>query len=280
MADGRAEVHLHAVLETGEAALVVANRFRPYFFVRAAERDTLHRVAALTAAWWSEAALLTFAGEPVLRVGGRSPGDVPPPGRGSARPASSARGRRPTAYATRIDHGIRGAFLVDGPFARRPGVGRVYRNPRLEPAVFEPRLRILSLDIETSLDGRFLYSIAVAGHGGDHVWVVRSGESGPLGGLPETATALRVPSERACLQAFLGHLRATDPDVLTGWNIGDFDVTVLQRVARRAQIRLALGRTEEEAEVRRDLGFTRDPRVILSGRQVPDGLALSCAAPS
>jgi DNA polymerase-2 len=104
--------------------------------------------------------------------------------------------------------------------------------------------------------------------------VVRSGESEPLAGVPEHATALLVPSERACLQAFLGHLRAADPDVLTGWNIGDFDVTVLQRVARRAQIRLAIGRTEEEAEVRRDLGFTRDPRVILSGRQVLDGLAL------
>ena len=70
------------------------------------------------------------------------------------------------AYRYLIDHGIRGAFLVDGPFEPRPGVGRVYRNPRLEPAVFEPRLRILSLDIETSLDGRFLYSIAAAGHGG------------------------------------------------------------------------------------------------------------------
>ena len=273
MADGRAEVHLHAVLETGEAALVVDDRFRPYFFVRAAERDALHRVAPDRRV--SEAALLTFAGEPVLRVEVDLPGDVPPlRARLGEAGVECFEADVRFAYRYLIDHGIRGAFLVDGPFERRPGVGRVYRNPRLEPAVFEPRLRILSLDIETSLDGRFLYSIAAAGHGGDHVWVVRSGESGPLAGLPETATALRVPSERACLQAFLGHLRATDPDVLTGWNIGDFDVTVLQRVARRAQIRLALGRTEEEAEVRRDLGFTRDPRVILSGRQVLDGLAL------
>src|SRR4029434_1582341 len=56
--------------------------------------------------------------------------------------------------------------------------------------------------------------------------------------------------------------------------MGDFAIPVLQRVARRARLRLALGRTDEEAEVRRDLGFTRDPRVILSGRQVLDGLAL------
>jgi DNA polymerase II len=273
VADGRAEVHLHAVLETGEAALVVDDRFRPYFFVRAADRDALHRVAPDRRV--SEAALLTFAGEPVLRVEVDLPGDVPPlRARLGEAGVECFEADVRFAYRYLIDHGIRGAFLVDGPFERRPGVGRVYRNPLLEPAAFEPRLRILSLDIETSLDGRFLYSIAAAGHGGDHVWVVRSGESGPLTGLPPDVTALRVPSERACIQAFLGHLRAADPDVLTGWNIGDFDVTVLQRVARRAQIRLALGRTEEEAEVRRDLGFTRDPRVILSGRQVLDGLAL------
>ena len=60
MADGRAEVHLHAVLETGEPALVVDDRFRPYFFVRAAERDRLHRVAPDSRV--SEAALLTFVG--------------------------------------------------------------------------------------------------------------------------------------------------------------------------------------------------------------------------
>ena len=39
--NGRAEVHLHAVLETGEAALLVDDRFPPYFFVRASDRHTL-----------------------------------------------------------------------------------------------------------------------------------------------------------------------------------------------------------------------------------------------
>lgn len=196
MAHGRAEVHLHEVLETGEAALVVDDRFRPYFFVRAADRDALHRVAPASRV--SETALLTFGDEPVLRVEVELPGDVPPL---RARLAEAGvecfEADVRFAYRYLIDHGIRGAFLVDGAFERRPGVGRVYRNPRLEPAVFEPRLRILSLDIETSLDGRFLYSIATAGQGGDHVWVVRSDESGPLAGLPEHVSALRVPSERA-----------------------------------------------------------------------------------
>ena len=266
-------MHLHAVLEGGEPALVVDDRFPPYFFVRAADRDALQGVAP--AARVTESTLLTFAGEPVLRVEVDLPGDVPPL---RARLAEAGvecfEADVRFAYRYLIDHRIRGAFSIDGPFERRPGVGRVYRNPRLEPADFVPRLRVLSFDIETSLDGRALYSLAAAGQGGDRVWLVRAGETGPLSGLPEHATGALVPNERACVEGFLDHLRRSDPDVLTGWNIGDFDVPVLQRVARRTHLRLALGRTEEEAEVRRDLGFTRDPRVILSGRQVLDGLAL------
>ena len=38
------------------------------------------------------------------------------------------------AYRYLIDRGIRGGFTVDGPFERRPGIGRVYRNPTLAPA--------------------------------------------------------------------------------------------------------------------------------------------------
>jgi DNA polymerase-2 len=273
VAGGRAEVHFHAVLETGEAALLLDDRAPPYFFVRLADRDAVRRAAP--AARVTDGALLTFGGEPVLRVEVALPGDVPPL---RARLAESGvecfEADVRYAYRYLIDRRIRGAFAVDGPFERRPGVGRVYRHPRLEPADFVPRLRVLSFDIETSVDGRSLYSIATAGHGGDRVWVVRPGAEGPLPGLPDGSTAALVPDERGCLAAFLAHVRSADPDALTGWNIADFDVTVLQRVARRVGIALALGRTEEEAEVRRDLGFTRDPRVILSGRQVLDGLAL------
>jgi DNA polymerase-2 len=273
VADGRAEVHLHAVLESGEPAVVVDDRFLPYFFVRAADRDALRRTAP--GARVADTTLSTFAGEPVLRVEVDLPGDVPPLRTRLAEAGVECfEADVRFAYRYLIDHRIRGAFAVDGLFERRPGVGRVYRNPRLEPADFVPRLRVLSFDVETSLDGRSLYSIAAAGHGGDRVWLVRPHAEGSTLDLLDGAAGMLVPNERACVEGFLAHLRAVDPDVLTGWNIGDFDVPVLQRVARRTRFRLALGRTDDEAEVRRDLGFTRDPRVILTGRQVLDGLAL------
>src|SRR5438309_640360 len=97
------------------------------------------------------------------------------------------------AYRYLIDRGVKGGFRVDGPFERRPGVGRVYRNPGLEPADFAPRLRVLSLDVETSPDASRLYSIAVAGAGGERVLLV---------GPSAVAGADVVPDERALLGEF------------------------------------------------------------------------------
>ena len=98
------------------------DRFPPYFFVRTADRDALHQVAPASRV--SETALLTFAGEPVLRVEVDLPGDVPPlrarlAGAGVECFEADVR----FAYRFLIDHGVRGAFRVDGPFERRPGVG-------------------------------------------------------------------------------------------------------------------------------------------------------------
>jgi DNA polymerase-2 len=261
---GRPEVHLHAVLESGEPALVVDDRLAPYFFVRATDAAGVGRLAPDSRV--VPTPLRTFGGEPVARVEVRVPGDVPPL---RARLAEAGiecfEADVRFAYRALIDRGVRGAFTVRGPFARHPRLGRVYRNPELAPGDFAPRLRVLSLDVETSLDGRRLYSIAAAGTGGDRVFLV---------GAAAVPGVVGAPDERACLQAFLAHLRAADPDVLTGWNVCDFDVPVLLRAAQRAGLTLALGRTDEPADVRRDPSFTREGRVVLSGRVVLDGLAL------
>jgi DNA polymerase-2 len=271
--DGRPEVHLHAALETGEPALVIDDRVRPYFFVPARDADAVRRLAPAAAV--TATPLRSFAGEPVARVEVQVPGDVPPL-RARLAQAGVECLEADVRFASRylIDRRIRGAFRIEGAADVRPGVGRVYRNPALRPGALVPRLRVLAFDIETSLDARHLYAIAAAGHGGDRVWVVRAPDRPAPPPFPPDVPGALVPDEQACLEAFLAHLRRADPDVLTGWNLGDFDVPVLLRVARRAGRALALGRTGEAADVRRDPGFTRDPRVIVTGRQVLDGLAL------
>ena len=258
---GRPEVHLYGVLEGGEPVLVVDDRQAPYFFVRAADAS---RVGAGARAVPVD--LVTFAGERVARVEVARPADVPPlrARLGDAGVECFEADLR-FAYRYLIDRGLKGAFAVTGAFVRRPGVGRVYRNPTLEPADFAPQLSVLSLDIETSLDASRLYSVALAGAGGERVLMV---------GKTAVTGAEVFADERALLVELLAHIRRVDPDVLTGWNVCEFDLAVLLRCCRRYGLRCTLGRSDDELDIRRDQNFTREPRAILFGRQVLDGLAL------
>jgi DNA polymerase-2 len=264
LAAGRPQVHLYAVLENGEPALIVDGRVRPYCFVRAADAERVRPI--VPAATIADTDLATFAGEPVVRVEVATPADLPPL-RGRLGDAGIVTFEADVRFAYRylIDRGIRGGFRVRGPFERREGVGRVYRDPELEPSRWTPNLRVLSFDIETSLDGDTLYAIAAAGTGGDRVWIV---------GDAPVAGAEVVPDARALLQRFLAHVRTADPDVLTGWSVVEFDLQTLQRHARRAGLRLTLGRNDEDVDIQRDANFTREPRAMLGGRVVLDGLAL------
>jgi DNA polymerase-2 len=264
IAAGRPEVHLYAVLETGEPALVVDDRLAPYFFVRAADVAAVRRLAP--AARVGESPLVTFAGEPVVTVEVGVPQDVPPlRSRLGEAGVDCLEADLRFAYRWLIDRDVRGAFTVDGPFERRGRLGRVYRNPQVAPADWTPRLRVLSLDIETSPDAARLYSISFAGAGGERVLIVHPG---PVAG------AEAVPDERTLLARFLAHVAAADPDVLTGWNVCDFDLSVLLAACRRTGLRCTLGRNDDELEIRRDQSFTREARAILAGRLVLDGLAL------
>ena len=123
--------------------------------------------------------LRTFAGEPVSRVEVGLPQDVPPL---RARLAQAGvecfEADLRFAYRYLIDRGIRGGFTVDGPFERRPGVGRVYRNPELAPARLRaaPPCARRSTSRPASTASR-LYSVAMAGEGGERVLMVGPGRS-------------------------------------------------------------------------------------------------------
>src|SRR4029453_14675656 len=147
----------------------------------------------------------------------------------------------------------------------RPGGGRVYPNGDLRPAEWTPRLRVLSCDLETSPDGRRLYSIAAAGTGGERVWMVHR---------TAVSNAEVVADERALLERFLAPVRAAAADVLTGWNVCDFDLAVLLAACRRAGLRCTLGRSDDELELQRDQNFTRESRALLGGRGGVAGRAL------
>jgi DNA polymerase-2 len=259
------EVHLYGVLESGEPCLLIDDRTRPHFFVRERDVPQLKAVAPGLRVE-SGTGLRALNGEPVATVRVAVPGDVPPLRRkleGLGVECLEADVR--FAYRYLIDRGIRGAFEVEGKYDVRPRLGRVYRDPEVRPARWAPRLKILSVDIETSLKGEQLYSIALHMRDFDRVIIVHDGA---------VAGAEPVPSEKAAIRRLLEYLDALDPDVITGWNVVDFDLAFLARVARRHGVRFRIGRSDDDFDLRKDASFTRESRAVIFGRQVLDGLSL------
>ncbi len=262
--DGRPEIHLYGVLEDGVPCLLIDDRFRPYFFLR--EADVTRARAIAPHIEIEPTNLSSFASDPVVQVFTRVPEDIPP--LRSRLERSSIRCFEADiryAYRYMIDRGIRGGFTVHGHADRHPRLGRVVRNPELTPARWKPNLKVLSIDIETDPHAKSVFAIALHTRDFERVLIVHDHLLDK--GEP-------VHSEKELLRRFLAYVEELDPDVITGWNVVDFDLTVLARVAHNHGIRFTLGRNHEDLRIRKDASFSRDSRAVLYGRQVLDGLAL------
>ena len=90
--------------------------------------------------------------------------------------------------------------------------------------------------------------------------------------MPERAT--RCADERAALDAFCARIAAFDPDVLTGWNTIDFDLTVLERIAARLRHPFKLGRDPGPLRIRKAEGYFGSGQASVPGRLVLDGIDL------
>ena len=261
--DGRPVVQLFGRLETGEPFLVEDTRFRPYFFAPAEAAASLDG-RANTRVEASE--LRDLAGEPLARVETVAPGDVPP-----LRDALEAAGAHALEadirfpYRFLIDHGIRGGVAIEGEAETLPSGLVRFRNPRLAPAEVRTALTVISVDIETSPDASEIYSIALVGDGADEVHLARPVDVPGATGHRDERELLTVAGER---------LRALDPDVLTGWNVVDFDLRTWVKRCDALNAPCALGRVAGRVHFEQDRGFTRQGRASIPGRMVLDGIPL------
>jgi DNA polymerase II len=257
--DGVPVVQLFGRLEAGPAFLVEDDRFRPYFFAPVDRVEGLRGAAGVAI---EPTALRALDGAAVVRVSVPLPGAVPPL---RERLGGALEADIRFAYRFLIDRGLRGGVSIEGESGVAPNGLRHFRNPRLEPAACRVPLRVLSIDLETSPDASRILCAALVGDGADEVHLVSS---------QDVAGAICHPDERRLLAALAARIRALDPDVLTGWNVVDFDLRVFAARAGACGLALELGRVDGALQFQRDAGFTRDSRAMLPGRMVLDGIPL------
>lgn len=138
---------------------------------------------------------------------------------------------------------------------------------RPEPA-YRPRLRLVSLDIETSPTGD-LYSIALAGCGERRVYMLGPG---PHARSDDDFALEYCEDRRALLLRLNDWLKRNDPDAIVGWNLVQFDLRVLRDHAARLGVPLRWGRDGSELEWREHGDKAGHYFAGVAGRLVIDGI--------
>ena len=225
---GRPVVLIHGKLEEGGSFLVRDDRSIPFFHLL---RDDAGRARTLGARIVDEQPpRRTLAGEPVVRVEVDRPQDCPPlRDRLESAGIECFEADVRFAYRYLVDRGIKGGCRVVGTATPGGGVSWIFDDPVVSAAQAAPAITLLSFDIETDPRAERLLAIALYGAHVDEVIVVDPDHR------PIPAHAVRVASERAALDVFCRRVREIDPDVLTGWNVIDFDLAVLARIAARVR---------------------------------------------
>ena len=270
---GRPVVRCFGVLGNGETFLIRDDRAQPHFFVPATAQTAIRQLGlqrqVRPAVDASGAMVSGLQGEALLRIDVSLPTDA-----ATLRDRLHAMGVRTFeadvrfAQAFLIDRGIRGSCLIDGTAEAGSDVHWTFDRPTLRPSDLTPRLKVLSFDIETTPDAGHVLAIALYGAGADEVLLLHRRPE------PPPAGAIAYRDERDLLQAFMQRVRELDPDVLTGWNVIDFDLAVLEKIAQRCRLTMTLGRGPGALHIRAGEGFFQRSEARIPGRLVLDGIAL------
>jgi len=264
---GRPVVYLFGRLETGVTFLVRDTRSVPHFFIRTTDAPRAWQMGAERQAptEWT-----TMQGESVVRIEVPAPPDtVPLRERLTAAgvPCFEADVRFPIRYL--IDQGLRGSVAIEGP--TRPGnrIDSVFDDPHLSPCEYRPSLKVLSIDLETESRGNRILSAALFGPGLQEVLLAARADH-----QPRPPATVFCGNEKNLLIRFGEAIRHYDPDILTGWNVIDFDLTTLGRRAQSHNLSLELGRIPGPLKVQRDGSFWATSRAEVPGRMILDGIQL------
>jgi DNA polymerase-2 len=259
-------VHLYGRLEDGGTFLVRDGRQRPGFYILTAAAE---RARLLGAPAPEPVDKRSFSGAPVSRIEMQTPSDVPGL-RDRLHEAGIDTFEADVRFATRylIERDIKGGCEIEG--AAIPGgtITWVLDDPVLRPADVKIEPRVLSFDIETDGKSERLLAISLYAPGVDEVLIV----DGTGRAMPEHAT--RCENESAALDAFCARVAQIDPDVLTGWNVIDFDLTVLEKIATRLRHPFRLGRDTGAMRLRKAAGYFGSGQASIPGRLVLDGIDL------
>lgn len=260
--NNQAFVYLYGRLENGKSFLTI-NEYRPYFYIKEADLPTAIKLEKFD---YEKTSLRDFQGNKVIKIILNIPKQVP-----ELRELFKEVGivcyeadiRFPMRFL--MDKNIKGTLNIEGSFDVEDTVDRIYKEPELTPTEFKPELKVLSLDIETSSDGKKLYSVALYSKDYQKVLLISK---------KELKNIITFKDESSLINAFVNEIKTFDPDIITGWNVLNFDLKYLNEKFKKHKIDFSISKDLSKPKFKFSDNFFKASTVDIVGRQVLDALDL------
>ncbi len=273
--NNKAYVYFFGKLENGESFLTI-NETQPYFYIK---KSDLKKATEATKTRFDVEeetqgkVMKDFKEHPVIKIIVDIPPTVP-----NLRKEFEEEGIScyeadiRFVYRTIIDKNLLGSIEIEGEYEKNQWVQRLYREPKITAATIEkPKLTVLSIDIETNMKAEEIFCIALYAK---NYKEEKTTHKTLLFSKKQVKGAQSYSTEREMLEAFKKEMHEIDPDIVTGWNVVDFDFKVLRDRFKHYKIPFHLGRADEETKVRIESQFFKESSIDIVGRQVLDGIAL------
>lgn len=227
---GKFEITLYAVTEKGEKVKITIDSFRPLFFIPRITPDELLKGV-------SERKSLDFKG-----IDGTVVDCLYFSTNAACQDCSrSLREQGIAIYESDIvpvdrylmERFVTGGFDCTGVIHSAGNSRYEVRNPLIRGSDIQPKLLVMSIDIETNAHTNQILSIAAFS---DKKAVFIIGE------CTDTDEVFFCKDEKELLTRFFEYVKTNDPDILIGWNVIDFDLKMLQERSVVHSIPFALGR--------------------------------------
>ena len=278
--NGETQIQLFGKLENGQS-FVALNTLEPYFFIKAKDEKKVskylktkenQRFSGLQKSerFFREfkvekTKLSNFKGEPVAKISSQTPTELNKLYKEIHKKIDTYEADIKPHYRFLMDKNLLGTIDVEGHFESSEKIDRIYQNPEITPSDFKPKLKVASLDIETDKKSDKLFCIGIYSENYKKVFFVTD---------KKLDNAISCSSESECLEKFKSEILKLDPDIITGWNLIDFDLKFLSNLFKKNKISFDIGRTNREASLRIESGFFRSSSANVPGRQVLDALNL------
>jgi len=256
-------VHIYGRMDNGQSFFAKIP-FEPYFYIH---NENVKKADALIEAKFSGTKLTDFHGKKVSKVTAKSPKDVPDL-RKALEEAEITTFESDIRFTQRfmMHNDILGVIDIKGKHSRGEFVDRSYEEAEIAPArEYDVRLKMIAFDIETDKNAEKIYSFSIAGDEISEVHIVSK---------RKVKNAINHGTEEELLRAFIDRVQELDPDIITGWNVIDFDMAVLEKRLKAYSIPFIISRSGEPCRLRIQHDFFRDSSVGCDGRIVFDGISL------